>query len=571
MPGTIGGPPPLDGSGVAFQAKRSPASSLISPPEVPGFFSSQCICSIATSCSDRGVSSSFIGVKQFFLSSLPKYMSFLRGGVPWLRRRAAGTTAPWVVSVFLFFVLSDGLAMGFTSKHSLSGGPGYSSPSSLSLFPGPAHPPISGIQTGAREAPPLNLAEHDSCIFTGTVSENEKLPRSTVELKPSQWAEHVEDKVALQEGMKAYQTTDIPGRERQFMLSFKLPSNLAETGSAILTMDKEWDGSSHGWRCSEHILRVTRLMDDRYLQGRNAASETEDMIDWTIGQELAQYTRDLQSLVYGKGLAGQTLHLLFREVKVGCLSAFYTPTGGVGEGPVLAVQVVDAASEDAVYGQWEPFGKCRVSCVTRVNFQCRKRSCNPGKNDGAACKMELMVDKQPCSDPSVSEPCTCSVLENEAACPSLSTCDESTPNNVSCSCSGRFTRFGVDTKTICEPRDIHLQVVGCVVGVKRRPTRDEDLLIMNLDPQTGAPAPGTADLGASMFWGQSPTIPMGAPPGGPSVVGRGPYGPAAGGMAPRMGQGGAPQMAGGYGMGGPPQAGGPRASTFSPMPPGTRL
>ncbi|KAL8450414.1 hypothetical protein Emag_003260 [Eimeria magna] len=107
--------------------------------------------------------------------------------------------------------------------------------------------------------------------------------------------------------------------------------------------------------------------------------------------------------------------------------------------------------------------------------------------------------------------------------------------------------------------------------------RDEDLLTMNLDPQTGAPAPGTADLGASMFWGQTPPLPMGAPPGASPMVGRGPYGPAPVGGGPRMGQGGGPQMAVappamGYGMGASSQqaVGAPRSPTFSPMPPGTR-
>ncbi|KAL8443463.1 hypothetical protein Emed_006818 [Eimeria media] len=465
------------------------------------------------------------------------------------------------------------------------------------------------VQTAAREAPALNLEEDESCIFTGTVPENIKLPVSTVQLEPSQWAEHVEDRLSLQETLKAYQTTATPGREREFMMSFKLPQNLAETGSAVLTLHKEWDGSGHEWRCSEHILRVTRLRDDHYLQGRNAASETEDVIDWHISTELVEYSRDLGSIVYGKGLAGQSLHLLFREVHEGCLSAFRTPTEGRGRGPMLTVETVDTTSEDAVYGEWEPFAPCRVSCVTRVNYQCRKRTCTPGKNDGAACKMELMVDKQPCSDPSVSEACTCSVINEEGACPPSSHCDESTANNVSCFCSGRFVREGVDTKTVCQPAlanmttlesdqqtqtsstliilwviigvFLFIVIVGCVflLCVKRKPVRDEDLLTMNLDPQTGAPVPGTADLGASMFWGQAPTLPMGAPPGAPSMVGRGPYGPAAVGGGPLMGQGGGgPQMAVaspamGYGMGAPPQqaVGAQRSPTYSPMPPGTRL
>ncbi|KAL8275283.1 hypothetical protein Esti_000732 [Eimeria stiedai] len=623
MSGSIGGPPLVEETGFAFPRGRRPASTLLSGCERSGFDSHlNCFtasCSVAPSSSSVG--------QRLHRAHLSACTSFLSSGLRWLRRRAA--LAPWVECALVLLFLCDGSVMGFTLKHATSAGPVHSSPASRSLFPGSASA-LSGVQTAAREAPSLNLEEDESCVFTGSVPQNLKMPVSTVEIEPSQWAEHSDDTVFVQSTLKAYQTTDIPGRERQCMMSFKLPSNLAQEGSAVLTIHKKWDGSSHQWSCSEHILSVTRLTDDHYLQGRNASSETEDVVEWSISKELIQFSTDLGSMVYGKGLAGQSLHLLFREKNQGCLSAFYSSKEEGGTGPVLAVDTTETASVDAVYGQWEPFASCRVPCVTPVNYQCRKRSCTPGKNEGAACKMELMVDKQPCSDPEVKDACTCSVLTQENACPPAASCDESIPNNVSCFCSGSFMRLGVDTKTFCDAGSrtvstlgarwqdqtssslialwviigvfLFILIVGCAFllcepqprpaplpqqssqrnllvharmrlglsrfsGVKRRPRRDEDLLTMNLDPQTGAPAPGTADLGAAMFWGQGPAL-------GPPMGGYGPFTPAAG--APRVSQGGIPQMAGpappamGYGMGGPP-TGPPRSPSFIPMAPGTRL
>lgn len=320
--------------------------------------------------------------------------------------------------------------------------------------------PLSRLETTMKDAPALNLEEDEHCLFTDTVPENVKKPLRTVELHASQWAEHVQDGVFVQDTLKAYQTTDTPGREREFVLSFKLPDDLAETGQATLSLHKNWDGSSHQWGCDAHKLVVTRLSDDKYLQGRNASSETSDLIEWEIGQLLISYMTDVSSLVYGKGLQGKSLHLLFREKTSGCLSSFETPTDP--DPPVLKVEAEGMESIDAVYGGWQPYSECRVSCITSVNYQCRKRSCTPAVNDGVPCKMELMVDKQPCSDPKVSEPCTCQMLNEQNACPQLSVCDDSVPNNVSCRCPGVFTRQSLEKKTVCESSKIQMPCPLCM-------------------------------------------------------------------------------------------------------------
>lgn len=296
--------------------------------------------------------------------------------------------------------------------------------------------------------PALNLEETEDCLFTGTVPDNIKNPTNSVEITPTQWAEHVLNNVYVQDTLKAYQTLTDPGSERQFMLSFKLPENLAASGEATLTLRKDWDGISHGWGCSGHVLVVTRLSDDKYLQGRNASSETQDVVQWQIASTLTTYSTSISSLVFGKGLEGQSLHLLFREKSQGCLSSFKNPKDS--EGPKIKVTTSSSKAVAAVYGNWEPYSSCRVSCVSRVNYQCRKRSCTPGQNDGTPCQMELMVDKQPCADAHVTAQCTCQIFQEEAACPALATCDDSVANNVSCRCSGHFSRASVKDKTVCE-------------------------------------------------------------------------------------------------------------------------
>ncbi|OEH73680.1 hypothetical protein cyc_05242 [Cyclospora cayetanensis] len=432
--------------------------------------------------------------------------------------------------------------------------------------------PFSQLEAGAMEAPALNLEENDDCIFTGVVPENQAYVRKTVELSPTQWAEHVHNEVYVNNSLKAYQTTTDPGREREFGLTFKLPSTLASSGSANLSLTKIWDGFSHGWTCESHMLTVIRLTDDKYLHGRNSSSESNDYLYLPIGFDLEEYKLDISSLVYGKNLKGSYLHLLFREKENGCLSEFDTPKSNFG--PKLSVETEESDATDAVYGEWGPFSDCRVSCVTKVNYQCRKRTCTPGVSSGVSCKMERMVDKQPCSDSQVSSPCTCDKLIEENACPENSSCNSSVANNVMCNCSGKFTRLDVSTKTVCEGTAaagsdstttsaeessstnviwIILGIAGVVVVVgsfallcvKKKPLSDADLLNANLNPQTGELAPGTAELGAGMFWPQQPGMlrgppAMGAPHGFPPIGG------------PPMG--GPPK--GGPPMGGPPKGGG---------------
>ncbi|KAL8425495.1 hypothetical protein Efla_002616 [Eimeria flavescens] len=567
------GPPPA----ASPPAGNPSSSSSSSSSSISSVRSSRCLPVSASPC--------FLS----FCSFSPRSTRACCSSLGLLTRVAVLVVFQYITSVSCFHPLS--------SSSSLS--PGLAA-HQQSLQPPPWGP--SALQTAARNAPPLNLEEDESCLFTDSVPANVERPVVSVNLEPSQWAEHVEDVVSVQVSLKAYQTTDVPGRERQFMLTFKLPADLAESGAAVLRLEKMWDGKTHGWECDSHVLQVIRLADDKYLQGRNAASETEDRLELPIDKELREYILDLSPLVYGQQRGGQPLHLLFREKNKGCLSGFVYPNEQQ-PGPVLTVDIVDLADADAVYGQWEPFAKCRVSCVTPFNFQCRKRACTAGKNGGAACKKELMVDKQPCADASVSESCTCEALTKEAACPAYSSCDDSVGNNVACKCSGEFVRDSVESKTVCQTADISLGtfsealkttsqtsstlialwvvlglfcflvVFGCVIllCVKRRAVRDEDLLNMNIDPLTGAPAPGVPDLGASMFWGQSPAVPMGGGPplGGPrgSFAVPGAAGPLAPGGPPSRPPGGGPPVMG-YGMGGGPQQGVLRAPSYAPRPPG---
>lgn len=296
--------------------------------------------------------------------------------------------------------------------------------------------------------PALNLEETEDCILAEPPLPNAVREAKEVEAKVTLWAEHVNDEAHLRGTTKAYQTTETPGREREFALSFALPDHLVDGGKATLTLTKTWDGEEHGWGCLEHVLQLIRLSDAKYQEGRNALSLTADVVEQAIGNELTVYQVDVSSLVYGKGLHGE-FHVLVREKHTNCLSAF-APPGSPEGGIVLKVQTEETDDRDAVYGEWSPFSPCRLSCITSVNFQCRKRSCSPGANAGAACLAHLMVDKQPCSDASLASACSCQELIEHNACPEGSYCDSAKFNDVKCLCPGVFARNSVLEPTVCK-------------------------------------------------------------------------------------------------------------------------
>lgn len=366
---------------------------------------------------------------RFIMGALPSFASFLFCFSFFILTKESSTPLAGCILV--------GLSGGRTGyAHSFP--PSPFSPFTLSF---------SGLQAGARKAPPLGIKENEACLFKGSPPENVLRPQTTVKLAVTQWAQHKDDEVFVQHELKAYQTSDTPGRERQFAITFQLPQGLVQQGKAQLFLRKTWDGATHGWICHEHVLEIIRLTDDKYLMGRNAQSEAEK-IEAELDFSLETYFLDVSFLVYEHGLAGEPLHLLIREKIKGCLSGFAGPKDE--EPPRLEVQVESVDPVDATYGTWEPFSPCRVSCVIAGNFQCRKRDCSPGQNAGLPCKSELMVDKQPCADAAVSAPCSCDTVDKEGACPAGSSCDDSTPNAVKCSCRGIFSRESVYKETVCE-------------------------------------------------------------------------------------------------------------------------
>lgn len=147
---------------------------------------------------------------------------------------------------------------------------------------------------------------------------------SEISAEATLWAEHKDDTTTVKDSTKAYQTTSTPGWERDFGISFSLPSYMTSTGKATLELTKLWDGSTDGWNCSEHRLVITRLKDANYQYYRSPLSETSDTVETVIGATLQTYKLDISSLIYGKDLVGQ-VHLLVREKNQNCLSWFYAP------------------------------------------------------------------------------------------------------------------------------------------------------------------------------------------------------------------------------------------------------
>lgn len=356
-----------------------PGNSVVGPPKPSAALLKPPHCRCPSWCSMRGTCRP--------ASLLPRLRQSIRQTCCFGVRSQAFRSA--VASACILVVLGEFVSFGTSLKVIPYG----SSPLS--------HEPIqacSGLQTRTSVAPPLNFQEDDSCNLADGVPPNLKWTKKSAELKPYTWAYHKGDEVRVEEELQANQTegTDRPGRESQAFISFNLPEGAFENGSAILSLFTTGGTGPSNYGCKGLKLGITRMQDDSFRYIRDDSKATTDALSFQIGMTDQYYEVDISQLFYGKELKGQPLHFMIRQLSVDCYTTFSTAYDE--KPPKLTLHVLDPTPMDAQYDSWGPYSRCRVSCVSNLNYQCRKRICFPGIGTGIACKAEEMLEKILCTE-----------------------------------------------------------------------------------------------------------------------------------------------------------------------------
>ncbi|KAL8443462.1 hypothetical protein Emed_006817 [Eimeria media] len=295
--------------------------------------------------------------------------------------------------------------------------------------------------------PSLSLEEDDDCVLVDGVPANVPAEKKVMKLTVDNWVNQRDATVEVQGALRAEQTlpTIVPGSGQQFILTFTVPSNIFLSGPATLAL---YNTSQNGSDCPTHALEILRMQDDSFTVSRDDSKAlTDTTVTLQVGSYLTYSEVDVSPLIYGKVGKGEKVHLLFREKHSSCWSVYQGPKEG--NVPYLSVSVIDSTPIDATYEEWGEFSKCRVSCTSTVNFQCRKRACLPGVGSGSPCLADEMLQRRSCQNPLSTAKCTCQNLQDDKACPTNSTCVESTSDGARCTCNGGFSRTSAAEKTKC--------------------------------------------------------------------------------------------------------------------------